>query len=220
MDNMLKKAYSIHALHSILCAVFITLSVNLFFTLQSATASETPAPVKATIETSLGNIQIELYSHQAPLTVANFVRYIQANAFTGGRFYRVVRLDNDNGSPKIEVVQGGVNPDFKEFAPIALESTQQTGIKHLDGTLSMARGAPDTATSEFFICIGEQPALDHGALRNPDGQGFAAFGRVVSGMDVVKAIHQIREAQEVEDAYVKGQMLAEPVNIIRVSLDK
>jgi peptidyl-prolyl cis-trans isomerase A (cyclophilin A) len=84
----------------------------------------------------------------------------------------------------------------------------------------MARGAPDTATSEFFICIGEQPALDYGALRNPDGQGFAAFGRVVSGMDVVKAIHQIREAQEVEDAYVKGQMLAEPVNIINMSLDK
>jgi peptidyl-prolyl cis-trans isomerase A (cyclophilin A) len=217
MINMLNALYPIYAM---LRGVFIVVSLNLLITLHSANAAESPAPIKATIETSLGNIEIELYPQHAPLTVANFVRYIQAGAFTGGRFYRVVRLDNDNGSPKIEVVQGGANPDFIEFAPIALETTEQTGLKHLDGTLSMARGAPDTATSEFFICIGEQPALDKGALRNPDGQGFAAFGRVISGMDVVKAIHQIRDAQEVEDAYVKGQMLAEPVKIISTSLNK
>jgi peptidyl-prolyl cis-trans isomerase A (cyclophilin A) len=82
----------------------------------------------------------------------------------------------------------------------------------------MARGEPNSATQAFFICIGDQPALDKGALRNPDGQGFAAFGRVVSGMDVVKAIHHIRDAKQVDDAYIKGQILSKPVTISKISL--
>ncbi|WP_339722047.1 peptidylprolyl isomerase [uncultured Paraglaciecola sp.] len=181
--------------------------------------SATPEHVQqAVIQTPLGSIEIELYSNQAPLTVANFIRYIEAGAFNNGKFYRVVRLDNDNGSPKIEVIQGGANSEFDDFAAIPLETTKQTGIKHLDGVLSMARGAPDTATSEFFICIGAQPSLDFGGMRNPDGQGFAAFGRVTKGMHIVKKIHQIREAKKVEDNYVKGQMLAQPIPMLNIQL--
>jgi peptidyl-prolyl cis-trans isomerase A (cyclophilin A) len=141
-------------------------------------------------------------------------------AFNDGRFYRVVRLDNDNGTPKIEVIQAGANVDFKDFEAIQLETTQQTNIKHLDGMLSMARGEPNTATSEFFICIGAQPSLDFGGLRNQDGKGFAAFGLVTKGMHIVKKIHQISEALEVDDDYVKGQMLAAQVAISNIQLTK
>jgi peptidyl-prolyl cis-trans isomerase A (cyclophilin A) len=177
-----------------------------------------PARQEATIYTNLGNIKIDLYPQQAPITVANFVRYIQAGAYEGGSFYRVVRLDNDNGSPKIEVIQGGAAPNFTEFDPIVLEDTEQTGIDHTDGVLSMARGEPNSATQAFFICIGAQPALDKGALRNPDGQGFAAFGRVISGMDIVRTIHQNRDAIDVDDPYIQGQILSEPVTILKISL--
>lgn len=202
----------------------LIMAIGLSLITQTALANEeqqkTHSVQQAVISTSLGKIEIELYAEQAPLTVANFIRYIESGAFNNGRFYRVVRLDNDNGSPKIEVIQGGANLEFKEFAAIPLETTQQTGIKHLDGVLSMARGAPDTATSEFFICIGAQASLDFGGKRNPDGQGFAAFGRVTKGMDIIKKIHQIRDAIEVEDDYVQGQMLAKPVVITNIQLIK
>jgi peptidyl-prolyl cis-trans isomerase A (cyclophilin A) len=194
-------------------------SVFLFSILTSTWLYADDSPIQnATIHTSLGDIQIELYTGKAPLTVANFIRYVEANAYDSGSFYRVVRLDNDNGSPKIEVIQGGANPDFKDFAPIPLESTEKTGIKHLNGVLSMARGEPNSATQAFFICIGEQPPLDKGALRNPDGQGFAAFARVISGMDVVRLIHQNRDAIGVDDPYIQGQIMSKPVTILKISL--
>lgn len=190
----------------------------------SSTAAEVKAEISAThkaiINTDLGPIEIELYADKAPITVENFIRYIQEGGFDSGRFYRVVRIDNDNGSPKIEVIQGGANPDFEGFPAIPLETTQQTGIQHLDGVLSMARGEPNTATSEFFICVGPQPSLDFGGQRNPDGQGFAAFGRVVIGMHIVNKIHQIRKAVVVVDEYVKGQILAEPVIINNITVVK
>lgn len=168
------------------------------------------------MNTTMGEVEMELYQDKAPVSVANFLRYIDAQAFDGGSFYRVVRLDNDNGNPKISVIQGGANAGFKDFPAIKLETTQQTGIKHLDGTLSMARADPDTATSAFFICVGEQPGLDFGATRAKDGLGFAAFGRVTKGMDVVRAINNIRKAKPTDYAYMKGQMLAEPVVIISI----
>src|SRR5215469_10005386 len=94
-------------------------------------------------------------------------------------------------SIKIDVIQAEVNPEFrrKSFAPIPLERTKDTGLKHVDGALSMPRNSPDSATSGFSICIGDQPEMDFGGHRNPDGQGFAVFGRVTSGMDVVRKIH-------------------------------
>jgi peptidyl-prolyl cis-trans isomerase A (cyclophilin A) len=208
--------------HSFIQSLAFLVGLSLFTQtpLANENRSNSGAIQQAIISTPLGEIEIELYSEQAPKSVANFIKYIEAGAFNEGRFYRVVRLDNDNGSPKIEVIQGGANVEFKDFAAIELEATKQTGIKHLSGVLSMARGAPDTATSEFFICIGAQPSLDFGGLRNPDGQGFAAFGRVIKGMHIVKKIHLIRDALEVEDNYVKGQILAKPVSISRIQLTK
>ena len=201
-------------------AFFIGLSLFTQTVLADENSQKPRLVQQAVITTPIGIIEIELYSEQAPVSVTNFIRYIEAGAFNDGRFYRVVRLDNDNGSPKIEVIQGGANVVFKDFAAIQLETTKQSGIKHLNGVLSMARGEPNTATSEFFICIGDQPSLDFGGLRNPDGQGFAAFGRVTKGMHIVKEILQIREALQVEDTYLKGQMLTEPVAIKKIQLTK
>lgn len=163
---------------------------------------------------------IQLYQHKAPQTVSNFLSYVDAGDYHGGNFYRVVRHDNDNGSPKITVIQGDVKDSNKQLPPIKLETTDKTGIKHLDGTLSMARLGPDTATSSFFVCIGAQPSLDFGGARNSDGQGFAAFGQVIAGMDVVKKINALTKAKPSGDAYMKGQMLLEPVvikSIVRIA---
>lgn len=149
------------------------------------------------IKTSLGNITVELYPKQAPLTVANFLKYVDAHLYDNTAFFRAVRLDNQpNDAVKIEVIQGGsVNPK-KEFAAIPLETTKQTGLHHENGTISMARGTPNSATSSFFIGINEQPALDYGGKRNKDGQGFAAFGKVIEGMEVVKNIQQFYPQQQ------------------------
>ena len=169
------------------------------------------------LETDAGPIVLQLYADKAPGTVANFLRYVDGKRYDGATFYRVVRLDNQATSPvKIEVIQGGVGPDTtRMFPPIAQETTQKTGLKHLDGTVSLARGAPNSGASEFFICINDQPELDFGGKRNPDGQGFAAFGRVVEGMDVVRRIQQGETGQPgPTNAYSNPmQLLKNPVRI-------
>lgn len=145
------------------------------------------------LTTPIGQITIELHAQQAPITCANFLRYVQESRYNQATFYRVVRLDNQpNNEVKIEVIQGGLGMDDhpQKLPPIPQETTQITGLKHLDGTLSMARLAPDSAHSEIFICINDQPELDFAGKRNPDGQGFAAFGQVVRGMEVVRMIQQ------------------------------
>ena len=144
------------------------------------------------MKTRFGKIVAELYPDKAPVTVANFERYVQSGKYKNAVFYRTVTLKNQpKKKVKIEVIQGGLFRDIKAMLPpIKLETTKQTGLHHLNGTLSMARNEPNSATSEFFICIGKQPELDYGGKRNPDGQGFAAFGRVIKGMDVVKKIQQ------------------------------
>lgn len=151
--------------------------------------------VRVLIQTELGDIEVELDAAHAPATVANFLKYVDAGHYLGGRFHRTVKRQPDNqpnNSIKIEVIQAGVNPAKapQSFPPIPLERTNTTGLKHRNGTISMARAEPDTATSDFFICLGDQPELDFGGQRNPDGQGFAAFGRVTKGLDVVKKIQQ------------------------------
>jgi peptidyl-prolyl cis-trans isomerase A (cyclophilin A) len=162
--------------------------------------------------TELGEIEVEIYAGRAPVTAANFLAYVDQGRFEGATFYRTVRLDNQPHNPvKIEVIQGGLSIEGDHPAalpPIAHETTETTGVRHLDGTISMARDAPGSAGSEFFIAIGDQPELDFGGQRNPDGQGFAAFGRVVRGMDVVKKI------QAGED---EGQMLVHPVAVTAVT---
>lgn len=163
------------------------------------------------IATEFGTIIAELYPEKAPVTVKNFLKYIDHEHYTGGSFFRTVRSDNQTDSPiKIDVIQAGPHPWFQffEFEPIVLERTNVTGLKHLAGTLSMARDTPDTATSSFFICVEDEPELDFRGKRNPDGQGFAAFGRVVDGMNVVRKIH-MREAN--------GQAIIMPVRILEIS---
>jgi peptidyl-prolyl cis-trans isomerase A (cyclophilin A) len=127
--------------------------------------------------------------------------------------------DNQPESPvKIEVIQAGVHPDKAKagFDAIPLERTTVTGLKHVDGTVSMARGAPDSATSGWFICINDQPSLDFGGARNPDGQGFAAFGRVVSGMDVVRKIQRAPSSTN-RTSNTEAQKLTPPIKVVRVS---
>jgi peptidyl-prolyl cis-trans isomerase A (cyclophilin A) len=146
------------------------------------------------IKTHYGDIVVELYPEKAPVTVANFLKYVEENRYKGAFFYRVVRMDNQpDDSIKIEVIQGGLFDDNHPamMAPIRHETTKETGILHKNGVISMARWQPGTATSEFFICIGDQPDLDCGGMRNPDGQGFAAFGKVTEGMDVIKKIQAL-----------------------------
>lgn len=159
---------------------------------QVATLGAQPEP-RVLIETDLGDIEVEIYREKAPVTAANFLRYVDERRFRGAVFYRVVRLDNQpDNDVKIDVIQGGLGlPDHPSRLPaIEHETTRDTGILHRDGVISMARLAPGTATSEFFICVGDQPELDFNGRRNPDGQGFAAFGKVVEGMEVVRKIHQ------------------------------
>jgi peptidyl-prolyl cis-trans isomerase A (cyclophilin A) len=174
-------------------------------------AADPPRPVRVLLRTEKGDIEIELDAAKAPATVANFLRYVDGGLYAGGRFHRTVTPANQpDNKVKIEVIQAGMNPakQKEEFPPIKLERTRDTGLKHKDGTISMARDGPDTATADFFICVGDQPELDFGGKRNPDGQGFAAFGRVVKGMDVVKAI---------QAAPADGQTLKPPVAILKAS---
>ena len=153
------------------------------------------------IKSEFGDITVEIYSDRAPVTAANFMKYVDAELYKGACFYRIVRKDNQpNDAVKIEVVQGGRwDDEEKGFSPVPHETTSATGILHKDGVISMARLAPGSATSEFFICIGDQPELDFGGRRNKDGQGFAAFGRVVEGMDIVKKIHSTEAPSQYPD---------------------
>ena len=173
-------------------------------------ACGTPYP-RILMETEMGEITLEVYPDKAQVTASNFFTYIDENRIEGAVFYRVVRSDNQPGdSIRIAVIQGGLYEDDHPamLPPIAHETTQQTGILHKDGVISMARWHPGTATSEFFICVGDQPELDYKGRRNPDEQGFAAFGKVIAGMDVVIKIHQLP---------VEGQYLDPTVKILKVS---
>ena len=166
--------------------------------------------VRVRIETEVGNIEVEIDVERAPDSSKNFLRYVDGGFYHGGQFHRTVTMDNQpNNDVRIEVIQGGPNREKARqgFPPIPLERTNKTGLKHLDGVISMARGGPDTAISSFFFCIGDQPSLDFGGDRNPDGQGFAAFGKVLSGMDVVR---------EIQKSPAEEQRLTPPIRIIKV----
>jgi peptidyl-prolyl cis-trans isomerase A (cyclophilin A) len=155
------------------------------------------------LKTSLGHIDLEVDLRHAPQTACNFLKYVVRGAYDGGNFGRTVRPDNQRAAKiPISVVQAYPNPaqDPDALGPIALERTKDTGLRHQDGAVSMARGSIDDATSEFFICIGNQAELDYGGHRNPDGQGFAAFGRVIYGMTVVRRIHRGKATGERLDA--------------------
>jgi peptidyl-prolyl cis-trans isomerase A (cyclophilin A) len=163
------------------------------------------------LKTDLGEIDIQLFMERAPITVCNFLRYVEEGRYDGGRFFRTVRPDNQRNAPvKIAVVQADIREEAAErFAPIPIERTTATGLHHVDGTVSMARGSLDSATSSFFVSIGPQPELDFGGKRAPDEQGFAAFARVVCGMDVVRRIWR---------QPASGEQLREPVAIASARL--
>ncbi|HEU4938742.1 MAG TPA: peptidylprolyl isomerase [Vicinamibacterales bacterium] len=168
------------------------------------------AAVHVVVQTDLGEIEMEIDTIRAPVTSANFLRYVDAGLYNGGLFHRTVRPDNQREKPvKIAVIQGAANAARKSefFPPIALERTNKTGLLHKNGTVSMARAGVDTATEEFFICVGDQPELDFGGKRNPDGQGFAAFGRVVRGIDIVRRI---------QESTAEGETLRPAIKIISI----
>lgn len=171
----------------------------------TAGAAQNPRVV---IETEKGAIVVEVDLARAPVTAANFLCYVDAGLYDGSTFHRTVTLANQpRDAVRIEVIQGGQLAGKRELPPIAHETTATTGLRHLDGVISMARDKPGTAASSFFFCINDQPELDFGGRRNPDGQGFAAFGRVVAGMDVVRTIQGLP---------AEGQQLEPAVGIIRV----
>jgi len=163
--------------------------ILLLFTITNSSAQKKETCI---IKTSLGEITVELYPKKAPITVANFLKYVDAHLYDNTSFFRSVTLNNQQkDSVKIEVIQGGEVDSTKVFAAIPLERTSKTGLLQKNGAIYMARDTPDSATCSFFICINDQPSLDFGGKRNKDGQGFAAFGKVIEGMDVVKKIQQL-----------------------------
>jgi peptidyl-prolyl cis-trans isomerase A (cyclophilin A) len=181
------------------------LSICLFFYSVFMYSQQT---VLCSIKTSLGIIEVQLYPEQAPLTVSNFLQYVDKGAYTNSSFFRVCNPENEaNREVKIEVIQGGNVAQENMLPPIPLETTQKTGILHKDGVISMARSTPDSATSSFFICVNDQPELDFNGKRNLDGKGFAAFGKVTMGMDIAKII----QSQKSTDQYLTTPVVIESI---------
>lgn len=173
-----------------------------------------PAIVRVKLETSLGDIVMALEAQKAPITVANFLRYADTKRFDNSTFYRVSRAP---GAPEYGMIQGGLNGDPKRLMkPVAHEPTTKTGLSHKDGTISMGRWAPGTATAEFFIMVGDAPEFDADPKAKGDNAGFAAFGQVVEGMDVVKAILAEPQSPTAGQGVMKGEMLKAPVKILTV----
>lgn len=166
------------------------------------------------LETELGAIEIEVYPEKAPLSAGDFLNYVDRKFYHGQGFYRVVRADNDPREMGMSLIQGGRLNIESMGDPIAHESTKMTGLRNDAGSVAIAREEPGTGSAAFFfINIGNNNFLDHGGERNPDGEGYAVFGKVVSGMDVVKQIQAGDAAQASDDARTQGQFLKQPVII-------
>jgi peptidyl-prolyl cis-trans isomerase A (cyclophilin A) len=183
-----------------------------------AAASQAPTPqpnVIVVFDTEKGTIEVEVDSMHAPATAANFLKYVDAGFYDGGSVNRSVRPDNTvRHDVEIQVIQFQIDAARRreQFPPIPIERTTVTGLRHVDGALSMARSSPDTATASFSIVIGDQPEMNFGGRRNADGQGFAAFGRVTRGMDVVKAI---QESPTGSEGPYGTESLMPPIRIIK-----
>lgn len=204
-------------------------SALLILALQHGVGAGAAAPepaIPVVIETELGKIHIEVDTVHAPVTASNFLRYVDGGFYDGGEFFRAVRPDNEiRQDAPIQVVQARIDQSrLKDaFAPIRIETTDVTGLKHLNGTVSMARDVtptrpgPDTATNQFFICIGDQPALNREGNRSPDHMGFAAFGQVTEGMDVVRRIQASPTPKDTPAGkfVAQGQSLMPPIRIKR-----
>ncbi|TAK14997.1 MAG: M24 family metallopeptidase [Acidobacteria bacterium] len=186
-------------------------------------ATREAALVPVRLETALGDIDIALDAERAPISTANFLKYVDGGFYEGGRFHRTTRPETYNpvlpNRPPMRVIQAGIKPGARPgIAPIPLERTSATGLHHLKGTVSMARGGPDTATSDFFICLEDDPTLDFGWKRFDDGQGAAAFGHVTRGFDVVQKINAQPTAPRQatpDNPLTLTQNLAPPIGIIK-----
>ncbi len=173
-----------------------------------AQAAAPTAAVRVILETSAGSILVET-DPRAPITAANFLRYVDEGRFNGTDFYRGMVLGTGTG-----VVQGGTaNAPDRILPPIAHESTSQTGLRHVDGALSMARFDPGTADGDFFIIVGNLPGFDAGRAA-PGDPGFAVFGRVIEGMDVVRAILAAPKSTTEGEGFMRGQMLDPRIRIV------
>jgi peptidyl-prolyl cis-trans isomerase A (cyclophilin A) len=168
--------------------------------------------VRVALKTSKGVITVELNVGKAPITAGNFLRYVDTRRFDHSTIYRAAHAE---GAPDVGVIEGGLRGDpAKVFRPIPHESTIKTGLSHTDGTISMASRAPGTATADFFICVGDQTAFDADPAAPTAHPGFAAFGRVVDGMDIVHAILALPTSKTAGPAAMRGQMLSPPVPIL------
>lgn len=203
-------------------ATLLLAGASLVLHLQVASLDgQTVAPVRAVpvvFETESGSITIEVDTGRAPTTAANFLRYVDGKFYDGGIVNRAVRPDNTTRHDvEIQVIQFQLNParEAEAFPPIPLERTSVTGLTHKDGAISMARGGPDTATGSFFVAIGDQPELDFGGKRNPDGQGFAAFGRVIEGMEVVRKIQSAPTLPAGAQGPYGTETVNPPIKIVR-----
>ncbi|WP_428149262.1 peptidylprolyl isomerase [Brevundimonas sp.] len=178
-----------------------------------ALAQDAPAPAlpHVQMETSAGRIVIEVEITKAPITAANFLKYVDEHRFDGATFYRAMQ-----SGPGMGLVQGGVNNDPERvLPPIAHEPTSQTGLSHIDGAVSMARYAPGTATGDFFVSVGPTLSYDAGRSFSVDPDGFAVFGRVVQGMDVVRAILASPTSPTEGEGFMRGQMLEPKITIVQ-----
>lgn len=181
----------------------------------AAVAHAQPAPagaVRVALDTTDGPILVEVYPDKAPITAGNFLRYVDEKRFDGATFYRASKVPN---APEYGLVQGGVQNDPKRvLKPIAHEPTTKTGLSHVNGALSMGRTSPGTATSDFFICVGDMTYMDADPKQPGDNLGFAAFGKVVEGMDAVKKILAEPTSPTAGEGVMKGEILAKPVKIV------
>lgn len=195
----------------------------LLFALAAAPAlSQTAAPpaavapksdlIRVALETGLGRIVLELDQGRAPITTANFLAYVDQGKFDGIVFYRASRTPGASGQG---FIQGGIRRDFtRTLLPIEHEPTSRTGLSHVDGTISMARTTPGSATGDFFITAGAEPSMDAGTGRPADNLGYAAFGRVVEGREVVRRILAAPTAANAGAGAMRGQMIERPIRII------
>ena len=182
-------------------------------TAASPAVAQAPAsPVRVKLETGDGPIVLELYPDKAPITAGNFLRYVDGKRFDGATFYRASKVPN---APEFGLIQGGVQNDpARVLKPIAHEPTTKTGLSHTDGVISMGRTNPGTATSDFFIVLGDMTYMDANPKQPGDNLGFAAFGKVVEGMDTARKILAEPTSQTAGVGVMKGEMLAKPVKII------
>ena len=194
-----------------------TLLAAAFAGAASTVQAQTPAaPVRLALQTPRGAMVLELYPEKAPVTVANFLRYVDRGLYDGATLYRAMK--NPGPPPVTGLIQGGARPNLgRPIPPIAHEPTSKTGLSHTDGALSLARRAPGTGSSDFFICVGDQLYLNADPSSPGDNLGFAAFGRVVEGMDIARAIIALPTSARAAVPEMVGQMLDPPVPITAIT---